>query len=213
MMVFISMTMSVSMTIPMFFIPMFFMSMSVSVSMFFFSVSVSIPVSMAMSFFFFSMSVSMPMSVPMSVSMSMAMPMTVTVTTFGLMDIIKDQSILSDNWIKKCLKFIFSLLEIIFLQIVLLIFHNPINPFFTFWVEHFSISLKSRFPFQFIFLVLESFFDIVTELLETVFSFNTFFTYFIIFFEVFGIFNHLGNFISRQSGFFIGDFDFFFLSR
>merc|ERR1719362_2415023 len=48
-------------------------------------------VSMAMSFFFFSMSVSMPM--------------TVTVTTFGLMDIIKNQSILSDNRIKKCLKF------------------------------------------------------------------------------------------------------------
>merc|ERR1712037_926258 len=167
----------------------------------------SMSVSMAMSFFFFSMSVSM------SVSMSMAMSMTVTVTTFGLMDIIKNQSILSDNWIKKCLKFIFPLLEIIFLQIVLFIFHDPINPFFTFWIEYFSISLKSRFPFQFIFLVLESFFDIVTELLETVFSFNTFFTYFIIFFEVFSIFDHLGNFISRQSGFFIGDFDFFFLSH
>merc|ERR1719464_1739534 len=96
-------------------------------------------VSMAMSFFFFSM------SVPMSVSM--AMPMTVTVTTFGLMDIIKDQSILSDNRIKKCLKFIFPLLEIIFLQIVLFIFHDPINPFFTFWIEYFSISLKSRFSF------------------------------------------------------------------
>merc|ERR1739838_724987 len=134
------------------------------------------------------MSMSMPMSVPMSMSMSMAMPMTVTVTTFGL-------------------------LEIIFLQIVLFIFHHPINPFFTFWIEYFSISLKSRIPFQFIFLVLESFFDIVTELLETVFSFNTFFTYFIIFFEVFSIFDHLGNFISRQSGFFIGDFDCFFLSR
>merc|ERR1719464_2547085 len=154
----------------------------------------------------------MSVPMPMSVSVSMAMPMTVTVTVWHV-DIIKDQSILSNNWIKKCLKFIFPLLEIIFLQIVLFIFHNPINPFFTFWIEHFSISLKSRFPFQFIFLVLESFFDIVTELLETVFSFYTFFSYFIIFFEVFSIFDHLGNFISRQSGFFIGDFDFFFLSR
>merc|ERR1740129_987151 len=91
------------------------------------------------------------------------------------MDIIKNQAILSDNWIKKCLKFIFPLLEISFLQVVLFIFHDPINPFFTFWIEYFSISLKSRFSFQFIFLVLESFFDIVTELLETVFSFYTFF--------------------------------------
>merc|ERR1719464_2588659 len=116
----------------------------------------------------------MSVPMPMSVSVSMAMPMTVTVTVWHV-DIIKDQAILSDNWIKKCLKFVFPLLEIIFLQIVLFIFHNPINAFFTFWIEYFSISLKSRFSFQFIFLILESFFDIVTELLETVFSFNTFF--------------------------------------
>merc|ERR1719464_1028377 len=154
----------------------------------------------------------MSVPMPMSVSVSMAMPMTVTVTVWHV-DIIKDQAILSDNWIKKCLKFIFPLLEIIFLQIVLFIFHNPINPFFTFWIEYFSISLKSRFSFQFIFFILKSFFDIVTELLETVFSFDTFFTYFIIFFKVFSIFDHLGNFISRQSRFFIGDFDFFLLSR
>jgi len=85
------------------------------------------------------------------------------------------------------------------LQIVLFILANPIYSFFTFLVDYFLICLKSRFPIQFLFFILKSFFDFVTELLKTIFSFYTFFSYFIIFFKVFSIFDHLGNFFCRQS--------------